>query len=47
MDAYDRCTNLGKENLADSVAIYVQGWEIFRARTYKHGYMWGKSLENL
>jgi len=30
MDAYDRCTNLQKKNLADSVAICVRGREIFR-----------------
>jgi hypothetical protein len=24
MDTYDRCTNLGGKNLADSVAIYDQ-----------------------
>jgi len=33
MDAYDRCTNLEK-NLADSVAIYGQGRELFRPPTY-------------
>jgi hypothetical protein len=33
MDAYDRCTNLGK-NLADSVAIYGRDREIFRPPTY-------------
>jgi hypothetical protein len=30
MDAHDRCTNLEKKNLGDSVAIYGQGREIFR-----------------
>jgi len=34
MNAYDRCTNLGKKNLADSVAIYGRGGEIFRTPTY-------------
>jgi hypothetical protein len=34
MDAYDRCTNLGK-NLADNVAIYSRGREIFRPPTYE------------
>jgi len=36
MDAYDRCTNLGKKNLADTVAIYGRGWELFRPPTYVH-----------
>jgi len=35
MDAYDRCTNLGKKNLANSVAIYGRGQELFRLPTYK------------
>jgi len=30
MDAYDRCTNLGEKNLADSVAIYGRGRDLFR-----------------
>jgi len=30
MDAYDKCTNLGGKNLADSVAIYGRGQELFR-----------------
>jgi len=34
MDAYDRCTNLGDKNLADSVAIYGRGREFFRPLTY-------------
>jgi hypothetical protein len=34
MDAYDRCTNLRKKNLADIVAIYGQGQELFRPPTY-------------
>jgi hypothetical protein len=34
MDTYDRCTNLRKKNLADSVAIYGQGRELFRPPTY-------------
>jgi hypothetical protein len=34
MDAYERCTNLGKKNLADSVAIYGRGRELFRPPTY-------------
>jgi len=34
MDAYDRCTNLGKKYLANSVAIYGRGREIFRPSTY-------------
>jgi len=33
MDAYERCTNLGKKNLADSVAIYGRGRELFRPPT--------------
>jgi len=33
MGAYDRYTNLGKKNLADSVAIYGRGREIFRPPT--------------
>jgi len=36
MDAYDRCTNLGKKNLADIVAIYVRGQGLFRTSTYSH-----------
>jgi len=38
VDAYDRCINLGKKNLADSVAIYAQGRELFRASTYCTGW---------
>ena len=34
MDAYDRRTNLGGKNLADSVAIYGRGRELLRAPTY-------------
>jgi len=34
MDAYDICTNLGKKNLADTVAIYGRGWELFIPPTY-------------
>jgi hypothetical protein len=34
MDAYDRCTNLEKKNLADIVVIYGQGQELFRPPTY-------------
>jgi len=34
MDAYDRCTNLGKKNLADSIAIYGRGRELFRRPKY-------------
>jgi hypothetical protein len=34
MDAYDRCTNLEKKNLADSVTIYDRGREISRPPTY-------------
>jgi hypothetical protein len=34
MDAYDRCSNSGKKNLADSVAIYGRGRELFRPPTY-------------
>jgi hypothetical protein len=30
MDAYDICINLGKKNLANIVAIYVRGRELFR-----------------
>jgi len=29
MDAFDRCTNVGKKNLAKRVAIYGRGREIF------------------
>jgi len=36
MDAYDRCTNLGKKNLANSVAICGRGREVFRPPTYRH-----------
>jgi len=35
MDAYDRCSNLEGKNLADSVAIYGRGRELFRTPTYK------------
>jgi hypothetical protein len=34
MDAYDRCTNLGRKNLADSVANYGRGRELFRPPCY-------------
>jgi len=34
MDAYDKCTNLGKKNLADSTAIYGRGREPSRTLTY-------------
>jgi len=34
MDAYDRCINLGKKNLADCIAIYGRGQELFRPPTY-------------
>jgi len=34
MDAYDRCTNYGGKNLADIVAIYVRGRELFRPPMY-------------
>jgi len=34
MDAYDRCANLGKKKLADSVGIYGRGREIYRSPTY-------------
>jgi len=34
MDVYDRYTNLGKKNLADSVAIYGRGRELLRPSTY-------------
>jgi hypothetical protein len=33
MDAYDKSTNLDKKNLADIVAIYDQGRELFRPPT--------------
>jgi len=36
MDVYERCTNLGKKNLADSVAIYGRGRELFRPPTMRH-----------
>jgi len=35
MDAYDRYTNLEKKNLADIVAIYGWGREIFTPPTYE------------
>jgi len=38
MDAYDICTNLEKKNLADSVAIYGRGQELFRPPTYVYGF---------
>jgi len=38
MDTYDRCTNLGKRNRTDIVAIYVRGRELFRPPTYLHWY---------
>jgi len=41
MDAYDRCTNLEK-NLADSVAIYGRGRELFsdhRSRRIKYSFI--------
>jgi len=34
MDAYNRCTNLGGKNLADTVAISGRGRELFRPPTY-------------
>jgi hypothetical protein len=34
MDAYYRCTNLGEKNLADIVALYGRGRELFRPPTY-------------
>jgi hypothetical protein len=34
MDAYDRWTNLWKKNIADIVAIYGRGRELFRPPTY-------------
>jgi len=34
MDGYDRHSNLGKKNLADIVAIYGRGQELFRPPTY-------------
>jgi hypothetical protein len=34
MDAYNRRANLGKKNLADSVAIYGRGRELFIPPTY-------------
>jgi hypothetical protein len=34
MDSYDRCTNLQKKYLADIVAIYGRGRELFRKPTY-------------
>jgi hypothetical protein len=34
MDAYDRCTNLGKKNLANNVAFCGRGRELFRLPTY-------------
>jgi hypothetical protein len=36
MDAYDRCNKKKKKNLADSVAIYARGRELFGPPTYKH-----------
>jgi hypothetical protein len=36
MDAYDRCTNLGKKkDLANGVTIYCGGREIFRPPMYR------------
>jgi hypothetical protein len=35
MNAYDRCTNLGKKKLADIVAICGRGRELFRPPTYQ------------
>jgi len=35
MEAYDRCTNLGKKNLSDSIAVYGRGRELLRPLTYK------------
>jgi hypothetical protein len=32
IDAYDRYTNLGKKNLADSIAIFGRGRELFSDR---------------
>jgi hypothetical protein len=34
MDAYDRCTNLGKKIIANSVALYGQCQELFRPPIY-------------
>jgi len=34
MDTYDRCTNLGEKNRANSVAIYGECRELFRPPTY-------------
>jgi hypothetical protein len=34
MDAYDRCSNVKKKNLADIVDIYVRGRELFRPPTF-------------
>ena len=36
MDAYDRRTNIGEKNLAESVDIYGRGREPFRPPTYEH-----------
>jgi len=33
MDAYDKCINLEKKNLADIVSIYGRGRELFRPPT--------------
>jgi len=50
MVAYDRCINLAKKNLADSVAIHGRDRELFRPPTYC-GYRTeptaGKRLYNL
>jgi hypothetical protein len=35
MDAYDRCTNLGKKNLADRVVIYGRGRDHFRQQNLR------------
>jgi len=44
MDAYDRCTNEGGKNLADSVAIYGRGRELFRPATYINNVSLGLTL---
>jgi len=43
MDAYDRSNNLGKQNLADSVAIYGRGRKLFRTPTYIANYLFQSS----
>jgi hypothetical protein len=47
MDAYDRCTNLKKKNLADIVAIYGRDRERFRPPTYMCINPYPANVENI